>query len=323
MLTSPRAAGTGYSAAIAIAAALLLGLAACAGSGAERVARPACFSARPTVVVPDRAKIMPHLTNGAAGRDLIDALYRGDAAQVTEMLARDPRLATTEVGNGNAPAGAERPVGQYGDLLTLAVAQCDAAMLRALLAAGLPPDGVQRGGPLTLALLADSPDMAMLLLDAGASPDPQKSGGRDVLREMIMFGHEGAVSLLLRHGLDVNWADRFGVGRLQVAVDAEQFRVAEQLHKAGASLWAISGTGHMPVHILQAPMIQANREQDAARERLLAAARLPGLPWPPPPPKEVRAMVMGGNWPTPALEAAGLPMPRPEALADMKARALR
>ena len=137
---------------------------------------------------------------------------------------------------------------------------------------------------------------------------------------MIMFGHEPAVELLLRHGLDVNWADQFGVGRLQVAVDAEQFRVAELLVNAGASLWAISGTGHMPVHILTQPMLQSNAQQDAARQRLLAKAQLPGLPWPPPSAKEIRALVAAGNWPTPALQQAGIPALTPQAVADMKSR---
>jgi hypothetical protein len=300
---------------LAILVAGALPLSGCAATMADR----GCFSARPSVLLPDKTRVLTNATNGSAGRDLLDALYGRDVNAVIAKLAADPRLASTQVIYDRAKLD-RAPDGQYGDVLTLAVAQCDAQMLAALLAAGLPADGEQRGEALTLALLADTPDMADLLLKAGASPDPQKNGGRDVLREMIMFGHEPAVSLLIRNGLDVRWVDNFGVSRLQVAVDAEQFRVAELLVDAGASLWSISGTGHMPVHILAQPMIQNNPQQDAARQRLLQKAQQPGLPWPPPSAKEIRALVVGGNWPTPALQAAGIPPLTPEALADMKAR---
>ncbi len=278
-----------------------------------------CFSARPSVVLPDASKAAIHATNGTTGRNLVDAIFARNRDAVVAAITSDPRLADTHIGYDTETLS-RRPDGQYGDLLTLAVAQCDAQMVQALLQAGLPADGVQRGEALTLALLADTPDMAEMLLQAGASPDPQKTGGRDVLREMIMFGHEPAVELLLRKGLDVQWADKFGVSRLQIAVDTEQFRVAEILFNAGASLWAISGTGHMPVHIVSQPMIQNNPQQDAARQRLLAKAMGAGLPWPPPPAKEIRALVLGGNWPTPALQKAGIPALSAEAIADMKTR---
>ncbi len=277
-----------------------------------------CFSARPTVILPNKSKALSHASNGTAGRDLIDAVFARDTDTVMAKLSADARLADTQVDyDTNMP---QRPDGQYGDLLTLAVAQCDVQMVRALLSVGLPADGEQKGEALTLALLADTPDMAAMLLAGGASADPQKACGRDVLREMIMFGHEPAVELLLQHGLNVQWADQFGVGRLQVAVDAEQFRVAEILVNAGASLWAVSGTGHMPVHILTQPMIQTNPQQDAARQRLLAKAMGAGLPWPPPTAKEIRALVLGEGWPTPALQKAGIPALTPEAIAHMKAR---
>jgi hypothetical protein len=300
---------------LAVLLAGALPLSGCAAAMADR----GCFSARPTVVLPDKAKVLANATNGSAGRDLIDALYARDADAVVVKLAVDARLTTTKVVYDTARMR-YAPDGQYGDLLTLAVAQCDATMLAALLSAGLPADGEQRGEALTLALLADTPDMADLLINAGASADPQKNGGRDVLREMIMYGHEAAVSYLIRNGLDVRWVDQFGVGRLQVAVDAEQYRVAELLVDAGASLWSISGSGHMPAHGLAIPLIQKNAQQDAARLRLLEKAKLPGLPWPPPSAKEIRGLIAAGNWPSPDLQVAGIPPLSQEAKDDMRKR---
>jgi hypothetical protein len=310
-----------------VAALLTLSLSACSdpqpleSAGNTQRAGHGCFSGRPTIILPDKAKALAHASHGSAGRAIVDAIFARNVEAVMAQLAADPKLATSQVQYD--PKMPQRPDGQYGDLLTLAVAQCDLQMVQNLLRAGLSPDGEQKGEALTLALLADTLDLSMLLLQAGATPDPQKTGGRDVLREMIMFGHAPAISLLVRHGLDVHWVDRFGVGRLQVAVDTEQFHIAEILADAGASLWSISGSGHMPVHILNVPMIQINPQQDSARSRLLAKAKLPGLPWPPPTAKEVRAFIAEGNWPTPALQKAGIPALTPEALADMKQRYTR
>jgi hypothetical protein len=277
-----------------------------------------CFTARPHVVTPSRTKALANLTNGSSGRNLVEAILGGNAERAAAMLRADPALRTTEV-TYDPRGGASRPDGQYGDLLTFAVSTCDPAIVAALLEAGLPADGQQIGQALTLALLADTPVMAELMLRAGASPDPQKKGGQNAMYEVTAHGHEGAVLTLIRHKADMDWVGPFGDGYLQDAVDMEQYRIAELLVEAGANLWQVSGAGAVPAQALSGAMILDNKENDAARTRLLTKAKRPGLPWPPPKPTEMRAQVLAGIWPTPAMSAAGMRVPD-QSLADMQAR---
>jgi hypothetical protein len=288
---------------------------------AQGCAMPAyrsCFTARPHVVTPNRDKALANLTNGPAARRLVEAILAGDAATAGALLRSDRALVTTEV-TFDARGGASRPDGQYGDLLTFAVSTCDPAMVSALLEAGAPPDGQQIGQALTLALLADTPAMAELLLRAGASPDPQKKGGQNAMYEVTANGHEGGVMTLIRNKADTAWVGRFGDGYLQDAVDMEQFRIAELLVDAGANLWQVSGAGAVPAQSLVGAAILDNKENEAARARLRAKAKRPELPWPPPKPPELRALILGGKWPTPAMKAAGMSVPN-SAIADMHAR---
>ena len=184
-----------------------------------------CFTKRPGVVLPDRNKILANLSNGGSGRAVAEAILDGRIDDARDMLARDPRLLSTAVTHDARMAVA--PTGQSGDLLTLAVSQCDAGAIRMLLDAGLSPDGARPGSALTLALLADTPAMAEQLLAAGAKPDPLL-GGEDAMAAAIIFSHPGAVMTLLRHGADPRWADEFGIDRVRLAVDSEQVDIAEK-----------------------------------------------------------------------------------------------
>ncbi len=278
---------------------------------------PRCFSGRPGYLFPKPELVRPNLTHGEAGRRLYDALMDGDRTAVTTMLAGDPRLVGLTV---DYDRRGDRPAGQEGDLLTLAVTNCDGEMLAALLRAGVSPQGVERGRALSWALLADEPDMAELLLRAGASPDPQKSGGLDVFRDVTAAGQLGGAMMLVRHGLDLGWTDQFGSGHLETAVNMESFAIAEELVRAGAPLWRVSMGGFMPVHALFRPRVLNEATEDAAFERLKAGARRPGLPWPPPSPNEVLVKVLAGEWPTPAMRAAGMVVP-PATMAMLRQRA--
>jgi hypothetical protein len=281
-----------------------------------------CFTKR-TVILPNAALVRAHISQGQSGRDLVDALYAGDADRVLTLLKNDPRLASAQVTYDPAKT-TERPQGQYGDLLTIAVSRCDLDMVATLLAAGLPADGVQVGEPLTLALLADGPEMAELLLRSGAAPDPQKKGGKNAMFEATAFGNLGAVMTLLRHGLDTAWEDEFGNGHLQTAVDMEQFRIAELLIDKGANPWRIGGAGNMAAQSFDRPLIRPNAEEDAARLRLGVKARAQsaaaGVDWPPPNFVTVRTKVLAGEWPTPAMKSLGAVPLTPIAMADMKRR---
>jgi hypothetical protein len=285
----------------------------CALAGQNR-----CFTTRPSVVLPDQRLALAHLSTGAAGRETVDAIYAGDAKALRRVISADPRLLSTQVALDTKIQSA--PAGQYGDLLTFAVANCDIDILRTLLDLGMPPDGIQRGEALTLALLADAPDMAELLLAAGASPDPQKSGGKNAMHELIAFGAAGGVQTLIRNGADLQYVDSFGNDHLDTALSMEQYAIAEILVKAGAHLWRINGAGALSAWTLnKPPVLDSTKADSEARQRLIGAARIVGLPWPPPDPATVRKMVLSGTWPTADMQKTGMVI-SPEAKADIEAR---
>jgi hypothetical protein len=277
-----------------------------------------CFTIRPSVVLPDQRLALAHLSSGAAGRALADAVFAGDADAVRQAIAADPKLLSAEVGFD--PKMQSAPPGQYGDLLTFAVANCDADMVRTLLDLGMPPDGVQKGEALTLALLADTPDIADLLLSAGANPDPQKIGGKNVMHELIAFGAAGGVQTLIRHRADPHYVDSFGNDHLDTALSMEQYAIAELLVKAGAALWRINGAGALSAWTLNKPPVLEPGKADAdARLRLIGMAQSNGLPWPPPDPVTVRKMVLAKAWPTAEMQKAGMVLSA-EAQADIEKR---
>lgn len=273
-------------------------------------AEPSCYTKRASVALPDRTRVLPHLSNGAAGRGLAEAVFDGRVEDARAMLARDPRLISTAVIDD--PKVPQPPAGQYGDLLTFAVARCDADAVAMLFASGMPKDGVKPGNALSLAILADSPAIAEHLLSAGAAPDPQAKGGESPMRSAIAFGHVGGVMTLLRHGADPRRADGFGIDPVRLAMDAEQAAIAELLVEQGGTLWSVADDGSMAAHaLLEAPVIFIAPEMLAARTRLVARARDAGFGWPPPDRATVRQQVARGAWPTPAMAKAGMTIAPP------------
>jgi len=290
-----------------ILAALML---AAAPTGGCMAAEPSCYTKRASVVLPDRTRVLAHLSNGAAGRALAEAILEGRVEDARVMLARDPRLISTAVVDD--PKVPQPPAGRYGDLLTFAVARCDADAVTMLFAAGMPKDGMKPGAALSLAILADSPAIAEQLLSAGASPDPQAKGGESPMRNAITFGHLGGVMTLLRHGADPRWADPFGIDPVRMAMDAEQAGIAEHLVDKGGTLWSVADDGSMAAHaLLEHPVVFASPEMLAARARLLERARQSGIGWPPPDRATVRQQVASGAWPTPAMSRAGMTIAPP------------
>ena len=86
-----------------------------------------CFSKRPSVVLPDRTKVLANLSNGGSGRAIAEAILDGRIDDARAMLVRDPRLINTVVTHD--PRMDAAPTGQSGDLLTLAVSRCDGKMI--------------------------------------------------------------------------------------------------------------------------------------------------------------------------------------------------
>lgn len=240
--------------------------------GCDVTQNNSCFSARPSAVRPSMQKIAAHLSSGQSGKLLAEAIFAGDLEKAAAMIDSDPKLLATQVlydPKMDAP-----PTGQYGDLLTFAVASCNADMLTLLLGKGAAADGVQKGEALTLALLADSPAMAEMLLQAGASSDAAKLNGKNIMKELFAFDAKGGVMTLLRHGADVNAADALGFAPIHDALSMENYEIALLLYENGASLWQIGGAGALPAWQLTKPSIlDAGKGQSDAKAKLCKRRR--------------------------------------------------
>ena len=118
--------------------------------GCAPLTQAACAPRIGTTTPPEERLVLQNLTNGQGGREIMSAAFAGAVAEVRRLAARDPKLLTTHV---PWPKGQDfNPDGQYGDLLTVAVARCDRSMLDALLAMGAPPNGGSSGAALDHAI---------------------------------------------------------------------------------------------------------------------------------------------------------------------------
>lgn len=162
----------------------------------------------------DLEALRRELPEGASARDehgvsaLLFAVYHRNAA------ARDALLeAGAEVGPAEAAAlgrldGLD-PAARSGDGFTalhLAAFFGGADAVRALLAAGAPPDADDANPfkvrPLHSAVSVRDHDAARALLEAGADPNVRQQGGYTPLHSAAHNGDEALVQLLLDHGAD-------------------------------------------------------------------------------------------------------------------------
>lgn len=249
----------------------------------------ACFVGG--TALPDSRAALAAADHGQAGRDLMSAVLKGDVGEVQRRLRADPALKTTRGGRG-------------GDLLSLAIAHCDKPMVAALLDLGVPPDGAADAVPLSLALRANDPAFATQLLSAGASPQRRETYWP--LKAAIGLNSLGAVRLLLQHGAKVDDHDATGATPLRLAVEQQNFRIAELLLEKGADPWAVGGNGETVGTVLAGPMRPGEPEEQAARPRVLEALKKAGWAIPGgPDAKETRQLVLTGAWPPAQARAAG------------------
>jgi len=249
--------------------------------GACAPAEARCFAA--DTVLPTRADVLASPSLGGSGRDLAEALLDRDGVRAKRLLDVDPALARL-------------PVGHDHDMLTVAIASCDPALVSLLLVHGASPEGVLPGLPLDLALRADDPELAFRLLKAGAHPNP-KSHPTGPLRTAIELNSLGGTRMLLDFHADPNAAESNGRRPLHIALDTEHFRIAELLLDRGADPWAVDHGGANLGSAVTSPMVTNAPAEDAARQRLVA--RLVRLGWPNPVPgfSAVRALAAEGHWP--------------------------
>jgi ankyrin repeat protein len=143
-------------------------------------------------------------------------------------------------------------------LLFLAVSRGNAEAVRALLAAEVPVDPVNRRGytPLMEAVFADLPQIAAVLLEAGADPNfvanaSSPYGSDTPLGAALTAGAQRSVRVLLDKGADSN-ATHGGSPIIHVAVAADLPEVLGILAKKGANLNARAPWGNQPTPLMAA-----------------------------------------------------------------------
>jgi hypothetical protein len=271
-----------------------------------------CFGlSRPTL--PTLESVSSTLTNGSAGVEVYRAVADGDTAAVAALIAADPDLLSTRT---NLPEGVRPSNGNSSDLLTAAVANCDAAMLETLLGAGATPDGAIPGLALSYAILADTPELAIVLLDAGASPDAHDPSRSTPLHEALVFERADSVALLAARGADVDRADAVGGIPLGVALSGQNWPEVQALIEAGANPWQVYGEGILPAYMIWSsdPAEPGDR---AIRDALLERIQIDAPIWPPVNSTELRARFLDGSLPTPEMREGGL-IASPEAMEIMR-----
>lgn len=274
--------------------------------GCQDDARAGCFV--PGTELPARQAVLTDQRLGAAARDFAEALFDRDLARASQLLRGDPGLA-------------RRRIGQHYDMLSVALATCDAAAVSLVISGGAPLDGVEEQGlPLRLALRATDPGFAHQLLQAGASPNP-RGNPSGPMRTAIALNSQGAVRMLLDFRADPNVMEPTGNRPLHTALDMEHFRIAELLLDRRADPWAIDSGGANLGTAAHQPMVTDSPEEAAAQARLVKRAEKLGWPSPPPSPRDIRAMAAAGAWPPPAARAAGAPSVPAAVVSIIKANA--
>jgi hypothetical protein len=281
--------------------AMLMATVAMADSG-----RAACFVSG--TALPDSRQALAAADHGQAGREVMSAVLDGDIGGVERRLAADKTLIAARGGPN-------------GDLLSLAIAGCDKPMVERLLTLGAPPDGAPGAIPLSLALRATDPWFADRLLKAGAGARRRADGAYWPLKAAIGLNSLGAARLLVDHGAPVEEHDAGGATPLRLAVEQQNFRIAEFLLGQGANPWSVGANGETVGAVVDGPLRPGEPEEQAARRRVVpllekAGWRFPGAL----DAREVRRLVLAGAWPPPEARAAGWASPPPAAVRARMAR---
>lgn len=269
-------------------------------------AQAACFVGG--TALPNPRAALAAADHGQAGREVMSAVLDGEVATVERLLRADRTLVSTHGGPN-------------GDLLTLAIAQCDKPMVERLLALGARPDGAPGAIPLSLALRATDPWFADRLLKAGAQAGRREDGAYWPLKAAIGLNSLGAVRLLVDHGAPVEAHDASGATPLRLAVEQQNFRIAEFLLSKGADPWSVGGNGETVGAVIDGPVRPGEPEEQTARERVVAMLQEAGWRFPAAyDPRETRRLVLAGAWPPAEARAAGWTVPPPARIKTRMAR---
>jgi ankyrin repeat protein len=107
--------------------------------------------------------------------------------------------------------------------------------------------------PLFAALSEDHLEVGRLLVEHGASVDARETTGKTILLKVFSQPHHSLVdivTLLLKHGADVNFQDRNLISALHLAEYAGELEVARMLLKHKADVNSRDFDGKTPLHEL-------------------------------------------------------------------------
>ena len=122
-----------------------------------------------------------------------------------------------------------------------------------LLDRGADPNAIVNVQPvsdnaLTLAAALDAPEFLQKLLVHGANPNSVIGTNSETPIFMAAFWRKtNSVSILLKHGADINWKDSYGRTVMHNAVDGSSFMVALFLFRAGADVTIKNKLNYSPL----------------------------------------------------------------------------
>jgi ankyrin repeat protein len=105
--------------------------------------------------------------------------------------------------------------------------------------------------------------------------------------------------LLLQYHANVNEPDSIGATAVETGADADNFRMVLTLLNHGASIWATDNSGGTMAQSAFLSRLAPNNPEGQALAQVITRLKDAGYPWPPPNPKQVRALRAEGKWPPP------------------------
>lgn len=194
------------------------------------------------------------------------------------------------------PDGLETTSAEGVTALLIATVQLNLSMVKGLLQAGENPNGAPGSAPICYAVMATDLTVARTLLDAGADPNGI-SNASPALYEAALIGNVAAGELLLQYHANIDEPDSIGITAAICAASADNYRMVLMLLEHGASIWATANVGtNIAQFAFRSRLVPTSPEYPALAQ-VIELSKEAGYPWPPPSPKQVRALRAEGEWP--------------------------